>query len=85
MLQSRRKGVPDAKEYALKALEINHKFYQASTLLAIIYSLEGDRENAGKYSHMAAASGQDPIKLKDAIKYYQAAILEEEPSEDEEE
>jgi tetratricopeptide (TPR) repeat protein len=38
---------------AEKALEAEPSFYQASTLLAIIHSINGDEENAKKYFHMA--------------------------------
>lgn len=62
----------EAKEYAKKALTINRKVYQASTLLAIIYSLEGNSTEADKYSHMAVSSGQNPQKLKAAIEHYKS-------------
>lgn len=57
----------NAKIYAEKALQINHKMYQSSGLLAIIYSLEGDKANAEKYSHMAIASGTSAAELHNAI------------------
>jgi tetratricopeptide (TPR) repeat protein len=55
---------------AEKALEAEPSFYQASTLLAIIHSINGDEENAKKYFHMAISSGQNPNDLKNAIEYY---------------
>jgi Tfp pilus assembly protein PilF len=63
----------NAKIYAQKALQINHKMYQASTLLAIIYTLEGDKANAEKYSHMAIAGGRNPVELNKIIAYYMTA------------
>ena len=52
-------------------MKINYKFYQAASALAIIYSLENDKENAEKYFHIAISGGEDPSKLQRAIKYYQ--------------
>ena len=63
----------EAIPYALKALEINPKLHQASALLAIIYTLLGDRENSEKYFHIAISSGRDPKDLKEAIEYYRTA------------
>ena len=65
----------NAKGYALKALKINHKFRQSASMLAIIYSLENDKENAGKYFHIAISSGEDPSRLQRAIKQYQEKEL----------
>ena len=65
----------NAKYYALKALKINHKFRQSATLLAIIYSLEANKENAEKYFHIAISSGEDPSRLQRAIKHYQEKEL----------
>ena len=64
-----KKSIP----YALKALEINPKMHQASALLAIIYTLAADQENAEKYFHIAISSGRDPQELKEAIEYYRSA------------
>ncbi len=66
--------------YAQKALEINPKTHQASTLLAIIYSLQGNKAEAEKYAHIAISSGRDPQELKEAVAYYRSAqhITEEE-------
>ncbi len=66
-----------AKEYANKALQINHKFRQSSSLLAVIYSLEGDADNAEKYSHIAITSGYDPQKLKASIEYFKSIQQDE--------
>ena len=60
----------NAKRYALEALNINHKFRPSASLLAIIYSLEEDRSNEEKYSHIAISSGENPQRLKNAIEYY---------------
>ena len=46
--------------------------YQASTLLAIIYTLEGDKANAEKYSHMAIAGGRPAAELNRVIAHYVA-------------
>ena len=59
--------------YALKALEINPKMDKASTLLAITYTLLGDRENSEKYFHIAISSGRNPQEIKEAIEYYRSA------------
>ena len=61
-----------AKEYAKKALAINHKFRQASSLLAIIYHLEENQEECEKYMHQAIASGADPDAIKAAFVRYRA-------------
>ena len=60
----------EAIEFALKALEVNPKLDQASTLLAITYTLLGDRENSEKYFHIAINSGRDPKEIQEAIKYF---------------
>ena len=72
----------NAKNHALKALKINHRFRQSASLLAIIYSLENDKENCEKYSHIAISSGEDPMRLQRAIKLYQAKALQENTSAD---
>ena len=69
----------NAKEYALKALKINHKFTSSATLLAVIYSLENDKENFEKYSHIAISSGENPARLQRIIERYQTKIAEENP------
>ena len=71
----------NAKIYAEKALQLNHKMYQASTLLAIIYTLEGDKANAEKYSHMAIASGRSAAELDQVIAHY---VAEKQQNHDEE-
>lgn len=63
----------EAISYAKQALDINIKLKPASSLLAIIYSLISDKENANKYFHMAINSGQNPQELKEAIEYFQTA------------
>ena len=65
----------NAKIYAQQALTINQKFGSSISLLAIIYSLEGDTANTDKYFHMAVSSGRSPGELKEAIEYYKAARL----------
>ncbi len=62
--------------YAEKALEINPKMHQASTLLAIIYDLLDDRSNREKYFHIAISSGRDPKELKEAMAFYRSAKVE---------
>ena len=71
----------NAKIYAEKALQINHKMYQASTLLAIIYTLEGDKAKAEKYSHMAIAAGRPAAELNEIIAHY---VAEKQQNHDEE-
>lgn len=63
----------EAIPFALKALEIKPQMHQASSLLAMIYALVGDKANSEKYFHIAISSGRDPKKLKDAIEYYRSA------------
>lgn len=67
-----------AISYALKALDINCKLKQAANLLAIIYSLQEDNENADKYFHMAISAGSNPSELKNAINYYKTGLEETE-------
>ncbi|MBQ9839083.1 MAG: tetratricopeptide repeat protein [Oscillospiraceae bacterium] len=62
-----------AISYAQKALEIKPKLHQASTLLAIIYTLMEDKDNSEKYFHIAISSGRDPADLKETIEYYRSA------------
>lgn len=74
-----------AKTHALRALEINRTRTTASSLLAIIYSLEDNEEEAARYTHMAVAAGYDPDKLKRAIAHFRAAQMEKDEEESEEE
>ncbi len=67
----------NAKRYALDALRINHKFRQPATLLAVVYSIEGDRENAEKYSHIAVSNGENPARLREVIEYYKVSAIEQ--------
>lgn len=64
------KDFDSAIENALKALEINSKQKAAANLLAIVYALREDKENADKYYHIAIANGSAPTELKNAIEYY---------------
>ena len=63
-----------AIKWAERALQINHKIYQASTMLAIIYAIRGEGELEKKYAHMAISSGQNPDKLKQAILHYKVSV-----------
>lgn len=63
----------EAIPFALKALAIKPQMHQASSLLAIIYTLKGDRDNSEKYFHIAINSGRDPKELQEAIEYYRSA------------
>ncbi len=63
----------EAIPFALRALDVNPKMLQASSLLAIIYTLLGDKANAEKYFHIAISSGYSPEDLKEAIDYYRTA------------
>ena len=71
----------EAIPYATNALQINPKLDAASALLAIIYSLKNDKENAEKYFHMALSCGRDPEELKKAIAHYHAAVETDEEDE----
>lgn len=63
----------EAIPFALKALEIKPQMQQASSLLAMIYTLIGDKSNSEKYFHIAISSGKDPRELKEAIEYFRTA------------
>ena len=65
-----RHELEEAIPWAQKALELEPKMRQAATLLAIIYSITGDKEQAEKYRHIAIVNGQDPAALKSAIERY---------------
>lgn len=67
----------EAKEFAMKALEINPKMHQPATLLATISALEADNENYEKYSHIAVCNGMNPQKLRDTIAYFQSVKINE--------
>lgn len=68
-------AICDAKQ----ALEVKNNGHEASSLLAIIYALEGDAENKEKYFHMSVATGKNAEELKEAINYY---MTEKESSEE---
>lgn len=76
-LYFRQHDFPQAIAFARQALDADSACYQASTLLAIIYSIEGNREMASHYSHIAVSSGQNPADLKQAIAFYKSAFEEE--------
>lgn len=76
-LYFRRNDFAQAIAFAQQALEADSSCYQASTLLAIIYSIEGSKEMASHYSHIAVSSGQSPTDLKQAIAFYKSAFTEE--------
>ena len=42
----------------------------SASLLAVVYSIENDTENAEKYSHIAVSGGENPIRLRRAIDHY---------------
>ena len=60
----------NAKINAHKSFELNHKFRPAATLLALIYSIENNSDEAEKYTHIAIANGQNPQALKAEIERY---------------
>ena len=72
----------DAVTDAEKALEIKNNGLEAASLLAIIYALKGDEEKRKKYFHLSIASGENPEKLKEAIKYYMQENNTEEKDEE---
>ena len=59
-----------AIQYAKEALTINCKFRQAATLLAIIYALQENQEEAKKYAHIAISAGENPVDIKRGIEHY---------------
>ena len=59
-----------AKVHAHRAVEINYKSYQAASLLAIIYMLEGNDEEEKKYTRLAVGGGQNMLSLEQAKAYY---------------
>ena len=59
-----------AVDDAHKALSIKNNGTEALNLLAIIYSMVGDKERAEKYFHLAVTYGVDPTGLKASINYY---------------
>lgn len=63
---------PEARSYALKALDIDPKMHQPATLLAIISALENDKESYEKYSHIAVCNGRDPQQLKESVEYFRS-------------
>ncbi len=65
----------EAKEFALKALELKSDFKQAASLLAIIYSIEDNLEKAQKYSHIAVTAGEDSESLEAAIDSFKSGYL----------
>ncbi len=67
-----------AIENAEKALALNRKLYQASGLLAIIYSLKGEKEPEEKYSHIAISTGENPEDLQLAKKHFKSVQTENE-------
>ncbi len=60
----------EAIPYAEKALQINPKMRQASSLLAIIYDLKDNKLQSEHYFHIAISSGYDPKELKEAMEYF---------------
>lgn len=53
-----KKGFPqDALTYALRAIEINSKVYQALSAASLAYKMLGDGENAEKYCKMYGVNG----------------------------
>ncbi len=59
-----------AKKYAKDALDINHKFRQSASLLAIIYALEENAEEQKKYTHIALSCGETSERLQQAIAHF---------------
>jgi|GEM_PF-1191626 len=71
-----------AKEYAHAALEVDQKFRLSASLLALVYSIEEDEENAEKYRHISISCGEDPVKLDKAIARYRSDFAEREEQTD---
>jgi tetratricopeptide (TPR) repeat protein len=66
----------DAITFAEKALAVNPKLSQASSLLAIIYDLMDDQEKSKHYFHIAISSGYNPTQLKEAMEFYRNSKME---------
>lgn len=66
----KQKDYPNAIKDAEKALEFRNNGHEAASLLAIIYALQGDRENKEKYAHIYLVCGKNPDDLKNAIEHY---------------
>lgn len=79
-----RHELAEALPWAEKALELDPKMRQAATLLAIIYSITGPKEQAEKYRHIAICNGQSSDGLKAAIERYRAETEETEENQTEE-
>ena len=73
-----------AKAHAHRALEINYKSYQAASLLAIIYMLEGNDEEEKKYTRLAVGGGQNMLSLEQAKAYYKRLHSDDDGDEDSE-
>lgn len=68
----------NAAENAKKALELDSKMRPSASLLAIIYALEENKEEAEKYFHLAITCGEKPDDLKNAIETFRKASDTEE-------
>ncbi|MBE6609185.1 MAG: tetratricopeptide repeat protein [Ruminococcaceae bacterium] len=71
----------NAIENAKKALELDSKLRPAATLLAIIYSLEENKEEAERYFHLAITCGEKPDHLRAVIEEYRKGAAEAEEEE----
>ncbi|MCR5614224.1 tetratricopeptide repeat protein [Treponema sp.] len=60
----------EAIEHAKKAIEIKNDFVQPMTLLYIIYSIEGNADEAKIYERKAIANGRSKKELEERLEYY---------------
>ena len=76
-----------AKTHALEALEINARYKPSASLLAIIYSIEKNKDEEAKYTAIAISAGEKPDALNRAKAYYStlATITPQEADKDEDE
>ena len=65
-----RNKIDETIECALKALELKNNDTNSSGLLAIAYTLKGDKENSEKYFRIAVNNGKNPKDINDAIEFY---------------
>lgn len=62
--------IDETIENALKALSLKNNDTNSSSLLAVAYTLKGDKENAKKYFQIAVNNGKNAKDLKEAIEFF---------------
>ncbi len=66
-----------AQERAEAALAADKNCHQAASLLAIVHAIWDNKAESERYAHMAAAAGQNPATLKNAIAHYKSVYTED--------